>query len=254
MLPNALPTMIITAATDIGTIMLSLASLSFLGFGIQPPTPEWGYMLSEGRTYILSSPWLLFCPGLAVFITVVIFNLWVTVLEICRSKCNRKTKKEEEKENMNGKKLIALALACALRAVSQHAAAAQEQSRKQRQTEETRKHQLNVATELTSATLDPADEWNSWFVMRWGALETLTRFEDDGTVSPWLAEDWSVADDQLTWTIKLKENVTFSNGEPMTATKVQESLERLFDVTDPNKGGNGNPWNYFTYDSISCRR
>ena len=66
MLPNALPTM----------IMLSLASLSFLGFGIQPPTPEWGYMLSEGRTYILSSPWLLFCPGLAVFITVVIFNLW----------------------------------------------------------------------------------------------------------------------------------------------------------------------------------
>ena len=76
MLPNALPTMIITAATDIGTIMLSLASLSFLGFGIQPPTPEWGYMLSEGRTYILSSPWLLFCPGLAVFITVVIFNLW----------------------------------------------------------------------------------------------------------------------------------------------------------------------------------
>ena len=76
MLPNALPTMIITAATDIGTIMLSLASLSFLGFGIQPPAPEWGYMLSEGRTYILSSPWLLFCPGLAVFLTVVIFNLW----------------------------------------------------------------------------------------------------------------------------------------------------------------------------------
>ena len=55
-------------------------------------------------------------------------------------------------------------------------------------------------------------------------LETLTRFEDDGTVSPWLAEDWSVADDQLTWTIKLKENVTFSNGEPMTATKVQEDV------------------------------
>lgn len=145
-----------------------------------------------------------------------------------------------------------LPLACALRAVSQHAAAAQEQSRKQRQTGGNAKTQLNVATELTSATLDPADEWNSWFVMRWGALETLTRFEDDGTVSPWLAEDWSVADDQLTWTIKLKENVTFSNGEPMTATKVQESLERLFEVTDPNKGGNGNPWNYFTYDSISA--
>lgn len=81
--------------------------------------------------------------------------------------------------------------------------------------------------------------------MRWGARETLTRFEDDGTVSPWLAEDWSVADDQLTWTIKLKENVTFSNGEPMTATKVQESLERLFEVTDPNKGWKWKPLELF---------
>lgn len=74
--PNIMPTMITTAATDIGSMMLALASLSFLGFGIQPPAPEWGYMLSEGRTYILSSPWLLFCPGLAVFVTVVVFNLW----------------------------------------------------------------------------------------------------------------------------------------------------------------------------------
>lgn len=76
MLPNALPTMIVTAATDIGTMMLSLAGLSFLGMGVQPPTPEWGYMLSEGRSYILTSPWLLFFPGAAVFIVVVVFNLW----------------------------------------------------------------------------------------------------------------------------------------------------------------------------------
>lgn len=75
MLPNALPTMVITAATDIGTMMLALASLSFLGFGIQPPTPEWGYMLSEGRQYFQSSPWLLWFPGIAIFVVVVIFNL-----------------------------------------------------------------------------------------------------------------------------------------------------------------------------------
>lgn len=132
---------------------------------------------------------------------------------------------------MNVRKMIAIALGISL--VSGITAYAGEQ--------EATKTQLNVATELTSATLDPADDWNSWFVMRWGALETLTRFEDDGTVAPWLAENWSVADDQLTWTIKLKENVTFSNGEPMTATKVKESLERLFKVTDPKEGGNGNP-------------
>ena len=74
-LPNVLPTMIITAATDIGTFMLSLASLSFLGFGVQPPTPEWGYMLSEGRNYLQSAPWLMLYPGIAIFIFVVVFNL-----------------------------------------------------------------------------------------------------------------------------------------------------------------------------------
>lgn len=75
LMPNVLPTMIITAATDIGTVMLSLSSLSFLGFGIQPPTPEWGYMLSEGRQYLQSAPWLLIFPGLAIFVVVSVFNL-----------------------------------------------------------------------------------------------------------------------------------------------------------------------------------
>ncbi|MGN1411180.1 MAG: nickel transporter permease [Oscillospiraceae bacterium] len=74
-IPNVMPTMIVTAFTDIGSIMLSLASLSFLGFGVQPPTPEWGYMLSEGRDYLQSAPWLLIYPGLAIFITVAVFNL-----------------------------------------------------------------------------------------------------------------------------------------------------------------------------------
>lgn len=75
MLPNALPTLIITAATDIGGMMLELASMSFLGFGAKPPAPEWGYMLNEGRACIQSSPWLMIFPGLAIFIVVVVFNM-----------------------------------------------------------------------------------------------------------------------------------------------------------------------------------
>ncbi len=75
MLPNALPTLIITAATDIGSLMLELAGLSFLGFGAVSPTPEWGLMLSEGRPYMQNAPWLMVFPGLAIFITVVIFNM-----------------------------------------------------------------------------------------------------------------------------------------------------------------------------------
>lgn len=75
MLPNALPTIIITGATDIGSMMLEIAGLSFLGFGAQSPTAEWGLMLNEGRAYMTAAPWLMIFPGLAIFITVVVFNL-----------------------------------------------------------------------------------------------------------------------------------------------------------------------------------
>ncbi len=75
MLPNALPTVIITATTDIGGMMLELATLSFLGFGTKPPAPEWGYMLSEGRACMQTAPWMMLYPGLAIFVVVVVFNM-----------------------------------------------------------------------------------------------------------------------------------------------------------------------------------
>ena len=74
--PNILPLMVITAAADIGAMMMELAGLSFLGFGSQPPAPEWGLMLNEGRQQLQTAPWLMVFPGLAIFLTVVIFNLW----------------------------------------------------------------------------------------------------------------------------------------------------------------------------------
>lgn len=75
-LPNILPMIVITGVMDIGTMMMEIAGLSFLGFGAQPPTPEWGLMLNEGRQYIQTAPWLMIYPGLAIFIVVAIFNLW----------------------------------------------------------------------------------------------------------------------------------------------------------------------------------
>lgn len=75
MLPNVIPTLVITAATDIGGMMLELAGLSFLGFGAKAPTPEWGLMLNEGRQFISNAPWMMFYPGLAIFLVVVVFNL-----------------------------------------------------------------------------------------------------------------------------------------------------------------------------------
>ncbi|HWR07902.1 nickel transporter permease [Sporomusa sp.] len=75
-LPNILPTIVVTAAMDIGTMIMELAGLSFLGFGAQPPTPEWGLMLNEGRQHIQTAPWLMLYPGAAILIVVAIFNLW----------------------------------------------------------------------------------------------------------------------------------------------------------------------------------
>lgn len=73
--PNIMGPIIVTATLDIGVMMMELAGLSFLGLGAMPPIAEWGSMMSDGRSMIQSSPWVIFAPGLAIFITVIIFNL-----------------------------------------------------------------------------------------------------------------------------------------------------------------------------------
>lgn len=74
-LPNALAPIIVQASMDFGSIILTSASLSFLGLGAQPPQPEWGLVVSTGRNFFLSAWWYVTFPGLAVFITVLAFNL-----------------------------------------------------------------------------------------------------------------------------------------------------------------------------------
>lgn len=74
-IPNIISTLIITATTDIGTMILELSALSFLGFGAQSPQAEWGLMLNEGRAYMVDCSWLMIYPGLAICIVVVVYNL-----------------------------------------------------------------------------------------------------------------------------------------------------------------------------------
>ena len=74
-MPNIMGPIIVTAALDIGAMIMNLAGLSYLGLGVVPPTPEWGSMMREGRSMLQTSPWIVLAPGLAIFITVVIFNL-----------------------------------------------------------------------------------------------------------------------------------------------------------------------------------
>jgi ABC-type dipeptide/oligopeptide/nickel transport system permease subunit len=74
-LPNALTPLIVQGTLGIATAILDAAALSFLGLGAQPPTPEWGLMLSEERNQVFTAPHLVFFPGLAIMLTVLSFNL-----------------------------------------------------------------------------------------------------------------------------------------------------------------------------------
>jgi len=74
-LPNCVAPLMVQATLGLATSILDAAGLSFLGLGAQPPTPEWGAMLSGGRELILSAPWVLTYPGCAIFATVLSFNL-----------------------------------------------------------------------------------------------------------------------------------------------------------------------------------
>jgi len=73
--PNCISPVIIQASMDMGAVILSLAGLSFLGLGAQAPTPEWGLMINTSRNYFMTAPWYSFFPGMAIFLTVLSFNL-----------------------------------------------------------------------------------------------------------------------------------------------------------------------------------
>jgi len=74
-LPNAIPLLLVAGSLRVGGFILLEASLSFLGLGVQPPTPTWGSMISLNRDYINSAPWMVIFPGIAICITVISFNI-----------------------------------------------------------------------------------------------------------------------------------------------------------------------------------
>lgn len=75
LLPNAANPLIILATLQVGVVIMLESSLSFLGVGIPPPTPAWGAMIAEGRSYIVSAWWISLIPGVAILLTVLSFNL-----------------------------------------------------------------------------------------------------------------------------------------------------------------------------------
>jgi peptide/nickel transport system permease protein len=74
-LPNILPALLVQATLSIAAAIIAEASLSFLGLGQQPPAPSWGSMLNSAQRFLASAPWMAIWPGLAIFLTVLSFNL-----------------------------------------------------------------------------------------------------------------------------------------------------------------------------------
>ncbi len=73
-IPEVLPPLIVISTLEVGLMVITEASLSFLGLGVQPPTADWGSMLSEGQQYISTAWWISTFPGIAIFILVLSIN------------------------------------------------------------------------------------------------------------------------------------------------------------------------------------
>jgi peptide/nickel transport system permease protein len=74
-IPNILTPVMVQGTMDLGSAILTGAAISFLGLGVQPPTPEWGSMISNGRIYFLERPWFAGSAGMAIFMVTLAFNL-----------------------------------------------------------------------------------------------------------------------------------------------------------------------------------
>lgn len=120
------------------------------------------------------------------------------------------------------------------------------------QTAQEEKAHLNFGCYVYSTSFDPAHYQNAaWQSMRFGITETLYKFNDDGSMKPWIADEYTVSDDNKTWTFHITDGVKFSNGKVCDAQAVADSLNRLFTVCDSEEYSS-TPYQYLDMESITA--
>lgn len=97
-----------------------------------------------------------------------------------------------------------------------------------------RKNQLVFGTTLTTKSLDPANGYSGWFLVRYGVAETLFKLNENMEVEPWLAEEYEMINEKI-WKIKIKDNINFQNGKILTAESVKASLKRTIELNSRAK-------------------
>ncbi len=254
LLPAVLPTLVITAVSDIGIIMLELAAFSFLGLSSSTDFIEWGYMLNQGKAYYETAPWLMLFPTLAIFLTVIIFNLFGDSLrDILDISTNSVTKKNRQfslfPKTNSYKNSIAIGLTLGITLVLLLPITFYGMN-SDNNSDPTH---LNFGCFNYSSSVDPAKNINSALSgVRFGITETLFNVSDDLKIIPNLALNYEVSSDFKTWSIQIRDDILFSNGNKLSASLVKTSLERLFSQTDSSSGGRGSstPQVYFKPTNI----
>lgn len=158
--------------------------------------------------------------------------------------------------NKQMKKMMALLMTavCGLGTLSGCGSSEGNSTVKEQQTDAAGNAHLNFGCYNYSDSLDPANNTNSsWAGLRYGITECLFKFSDQVVAEPNLCDTYEVSEDYKTWTLHIRDGVKFSNGNPVTASAVQASIERLYAETNTAAGGTGNsrPDGYLTYEAIS---
>ena len=218
-LPNILGPILVTAALDIGAMMMELAGLSFLGLGAMPPTAEWGSMMSNGRSMLQTYPWVVMAPGAAIFVTAAIFNLFGDALrdyldpkkQIGAGPGARPVRRKNEKIRNHFAGLVPdhehIPVLLSFRRVFCGGMIL-------RRPGETNRRPLpgerplcsetpRLIRKMKSRTSTPTTRIRAGPCIRYGVGETLFRYSDAMELEPWLAESWEQADAD-TWVITLR--------------------------------------------------
>ena len=230
LLPNLAGQLLVTAAMDTGTMMMELAGLSFLGLGAQPPVAEWGSMMSDGRSLLALCPWVVLAPGLAIFLTVVVFNLLGDAVHDALT-----PGAEPPARGAAVWQLAAVALAAAGLVLLVGGPAPQNASAAPVGGKTFVLGDTTFSPEHEESSINPHEGYSGWACIRYGVGETLLRYSDEMALAPWLAESWQRLDD-CTWQFVLREGVTFSSGRALDAAAAKQCLEHLIAVNDRAAG------------------
>ncbi|MCM3568669.1 ABC transporter substrate-binding protein [Neobacillus mesonae] len=245
--PNAIAPLLVQISLSLGSAVLTTSSLSFIGLGVQPPTAEWGSMISYGRDYIVSGEWWMTTfPGLAIASVILGFISLGDGLSDWFNPYGQSLKNKLKQGRVNMKRranifilLFVMAAGLLLSACAENANQKANSNTKGTNQEGKGDNTITIAySQGSGQTMDPHEAGDltsaSYAFALYDQLVTSGTEEKDGKkvgrtdlIKPSLAESWEISKDGLEYTFKLRDDVKFTSGKPVNADAVLYSFERV---------------------------